>query len=152
MIRHSTLRLFSAATITGPWREHPGSPIIAQDGHAARPAGRVVLWNGNPLRFAQDCDPVYGAAVRAFAITRLTADEYAETEVSPGPILSSGTGIWNSGGMHHIDPHQLPDGSWLACVDGWRDVTNTAADNSTVFKPPRPFVQAPAAGGVAASR
>lgn len=121
-VPHSTLRLFYAETITGPWREHPKSPIVAGNAHKARPAGRVIVWHGNPVRFAQDCEPVYGTAVRAFAITALTPDDYAERPITPEPILCGGAAAWNSGGMHHIDPHLLADGSWLASVDGWRDI------------------------------
>ena len=29
---------------------------------------------------------------------------------------------WNKDRMHHVDPHQLEDGSWIACVDGWAKV------------------------------
>ena len=120
LVRHSTLRLFYAETIAGPWREHRKSPIVAGDPRKARPAGRVIVWHGSPVRFAQDCEPVYGTAVRAFAITELTPDDYAEHPIAPEPILCGGAAAWNSGGMHHLDPHLLPDGSWLASVDGWR--------------------------------
>ena len=72
------------------------------------------------MRFAQDCEPIYGTAVRAFAITELTPTDYAEQPLTDGPILRGGAADWNSNGMHHIDPHMLPGGSWLASVDGWR--------------------------------
>jgi hypothetical protein len=29
-----------------------------------------------------------------------------------------GTG-WNRSRMHHIDPHHVGSGHWIACVDGW---------------------------------
>jgi hypothetical protein len=25
---------------------------------------------------------------------------------------------WNSQRMHHVDPHLMTDGRWIACVDG----------------------------------
>ena len=71
------------------------------------------------LRYAQDCYPEYGTQVRAFEVTELTTTTYTERESPSNPVLSgSGTG-WNASGMHNIDPHRLPDGTWLACVDGW---------------------------------
>jgi hypothetical protein len=119
------LRLYHAERLTGPWIEHKRSPIVGDDGHIARPAGRVIVWQDHPIRFAQDCDPIYGTAVRAFAITTLTIDGYAERLLAADPVLrGSGLG-WNSGGMHHVDPQPLPGSAWLASVDGWREVSAT---------------------------
>ncbi len=51
-------------------------------------------------------------------ITELTTKRYHEREVNESPVLkASGVG-WNASGMHHIDPHLLDDGRWIACVDG----------------------------------
>ena len=125
---HDMLRLFFAADLQGPWHEHPRSPLHERNPHTARPAGRVVVHNERVLRFTQDCAPVYGALVRAFEVTRLSTTHYAERPVSGVPVLQgSGTG-WNAAGMHHLDPHRLPDGSWIACVDGffWHAVVSTS--------------------------
>lgn len=85
----------------------------------ARPGGRVVELDGVLIRFAQNCETQYGMDVRAFAISELTSTTYEEREVAQNPVLRpSGVG-WNACGMHHVDPHQLSDGRWLACVDGW---------------------------------
>lgn len=35
----------------------------------------------------------------------------------PVPLLQPGVD-WNGQRYHHIDAHQLPDGSWLAAMDG----------------------------------
>jgi hypothetical protein len=111
------LRLFVSDRLTGSYQEHPRSPIVADD-TCARPAGRIVIHDGLPLRFAQVGRPSYGTAVRAFRITELTPDSYREEELSPSPLLTaSGTG-WNANGMHHIDAHRLEDGTWIAAVDG----------------------------------
>ena len=67
-----TLRFYYADHLLGPWFEHSKSPIVKGNGHIARPAGRVVIFNGRPIRYAQDCHPVYGAQVRAFEITTLS--------------------------------------------------------------------------------
>jgi hypothetical protein len=114
-----TLRLYYTADLFGAWKEHPKSPVINRDPRVARPAGRPVYFNGQLIRFAQDCRRVYGLAVNAFIIKRLTTLEYEEEEYLHNPILfASGLG-WNSDGMHHIDVHRQSDDHWIAAVDGW---------------------------------
>lgn len=114
------LRLFHANHLTGPWLEHPQSPLVKNDMHIARPAGRVRRVNGKIIRLTQDCHPLYGRLVRAFEVTQLTETQYQECGASRRPVLNpTGTG-WNACGMHHMDAHLTDDGLWLACVDGWR--------------------------------
>lgn len=113
-----TLRLFYADILTGPWQEHPKSPIVSGNKHIARPAGRVQLIGGSILRFAQNCFPSYGTDVRAFVISELTARGYKERECQKGPILLPARTGWNRSGMHHVDVHCLGDSTWVACVDG----------------------------------
>jgi beta-xylosidase len=119
--KYDTLRLYYADELTGPWIEHPKSPIINGNPHIARPAGRVVVMHDRIIRYTQDCYPFYGMQVRAFEITELTPTNYQEKEVEGASVLTpSPTGFgWNGGGMHHIDPHLNEDGTWIACVDGW---------------------------------
>jgi hypothetical protein len=57
---HRSLRLYSASQLEGPWEEHPESPIVEYDAGIARPAGRVVAFDGRLIRFAQDCSRQYG--------------------------------------------------------------------------------------------
>lgn len=114
-----TLSLFHAAELTGAWSEHPRSPVVASDPGRARPGGRVISTSNRLIRFAQDCRGAYGKNVRAFEITRLTPSEYEEREISDAPVLSGSGRGWNRFGMHHLDPHELPGGEWIACVDGW---------------------------------
>lgn len=117
---HKTLRLYLADDLTGPWFEHPASPVIRDDARSARPAGRVTLFNGRAVRYAQECHPYYGTRVRAFEITEITTQTYAEREIEIPGLAASGSG-WNQHGMHHIDAHPAPDNNgWIACVDGWR--------------------------------
>jgi hypothetical protein len=120
------LRLFWARRLLGPWEEHPSSPI-AEDVLTARPAGRVILYEGRPVRFAQGGHPVYGTDVRAFEILELSPTRYRERPIGPIPVLGPGEQRWNRGGMHHIDAHAVPDGTWIACVDGWRERTENVA-------------------------
>jgi hypothetical protein len=114
-----SLRLFEAEKPTGPWYEHPASPIIAQDNGRARPAGRVLTIDGNLYRFAQDCRNVYGEAVNAFRIETLNSSQYAEQEHSRNPILAAGEDWWNKGGSHHFDACPTDARNWLVCFDGW---------------------------------
>ena len=117
--QHDTLRLYFAEDLTGPWREHPRSPLIHGDKCRARPAGRILTCNNKLIRFAQECAPQYGTRVRAFDILELTTTDYTEVENLASPVLQPGNSGWNATGMHHIDAQQQPDGSWLACVDGF---------------------------------
>jgi hypothetical protein len=115
--RHDVLRLWSAAGLRGPWREHPASPIVSGNARIGRPAGRPVAHAGRLYRFAQDCSREYGSCVRALEITRLTAAEYEEREASAAPVLAGGAAAWNARRMHHLDAHAFGSG-WIACVDG----------------------------------
>jgi hypothetical protein len=112
-----TLRLFVSDKLIGSYHEHPSSPIVVDDTRA-RPAGRVIMHEGAPLRFAQVGRPSYGTAVRAFRITELTPTSYREEEVATAPILTASGAGWNANGMHHIDAHRLEDGTWIGAVDG----------------------------------
>jgi hypothetical protein len=113
-----TLHLFFAEQLLGPWRPHPQSPIVADDRHIARPGGRVLRLDGKLIRFAQDCIPRYGTRLQAVEMTELSRRRYAERICSANPILTPAGEGWNSVGMHHMDAHSLPDGTWIACVDG----------------------------------
>jgi hypothetical protein len=112
-----TLRLFSSESLMGAWREHPASPVVASDPRTARPAGRVVNLDGRPVRFAQDCYPFYGSRTLAFEILTLSETEYRERPVPTPVLVGTGSG-WNGSAMHHVDAHQLDDGSWIGFVDG----------------------------------
>lgn len=116
--QHDTLRLYCADDLRGPWTEHPASPIVEGNKRNARPGGRVLVLDDQIVRFAQDCVLRYGAQLRAFNITELTPGSYREQEHPCSPVLKAGQG-WNALGMHHIDPHAMSDGQWIACVDGF---------------------------------
>jgi hypothetical protein len=111
------LHLYFSEALEGPWREHPQSPLLQGDPHAARPAGRVVSDAGRLIRFSQDGVPWYGRRVLAFEITELTPERYRERPL--GPVLLPGEG-WNRDGMHHLDPQPDGEGGWIAAVDGFR--------------------------------
>jgi hypothetical protein len=111
--RYDTLRLFSARHLSGPWDEHPRSPLVDGDSGFARPGGRIVA-SDQIIRFAQDCRGQYGQRLRAFEVTELSTSAYAEKEIEPNWDLAA----WNVTAMHHIDAHHAGDGQWLAFVDG----------------------------------
>lgn len=78
------------------------------------------MFHDRIVRYAQDDDPTYGNQVRAFEVTTLTTESYEEREATKPIVLkASGTG-WNAAGMHNIDPHQIGENRWIACVDGYR--------------------------------
>jgi hypothetical protein len=120
-MEHDTLRLYFAEELTGPWVEHPKSPLIQRNASTARPAGRILAYDGKVVRFAQNAAPYYGTDVRAFEATELTTTTYRERESGQPILRPSGSG-WNACGMHHLDAHRLNDGAWIASVDGWFSV------------------------------
>lgn len=118
LLQYTDCDLYMAETLEGPWRPHPCNPIVRDDRSSARPGGRVLIWDGRPIRHAQDGLPRYGSRVRAFAVAELTATRYREEEMPESPVLvPSGEG-WNRVAMHHVDPHPAPGGGWIVCVDG----------------------------------
>jgi hypothetical protein len=123
-ITNDRLRLYQADDLTGPWVEHPRSPVVAGDNTKARPAGRLTPYGDKLVRYAQDDGRFYGRAVRAFVIDKLTPTEYEEHEAEVSPILKGSAEFltwadWNAKGMHTLDPHEVETGRWVACVDGF---------------------------------
>jgi hypothetical protein len=115
---NDALHLYYADELTGPWKEHPESPVVKGDIRIARPAGRILVLGNKIIRYAQDGARIYGDKVRAFETTELTTTSFKQQEVKESPILQgSGTG-WNAERMHQIDPHQIDENRWIACVDG----------------------------------
>jgi hypothetical protein len=113
-----TLHLFASQSPMGPWGEVPGSPVIQRNKMVARPGGRVVTDGTRTIRFVQDCESIYGGALRVFQIDSLTPSAFSQHELLEGPLLSKSGEGWNADRMHHADAHQLGDGTWLAAVDG----------------------------------
>lgn len=117
------LVLYHAQELAGPWIAHPANPLVLHDKNIDRPGGRIIIDNGLLIRYAQDGDPDYGNALRAFQVDLMDTAQFFQHEITDRPILEASGSGWNALGMHHIDPHQLPDGSWLACVDGKTSTT-----------------------------
>lgn len=118
--KNDTLRLFLADELTGPWQEHPASPIVEKNNHIARSSGRVLEYDGRLYRFTMDVNPPFGThQVMALEIIELTPTSYEEVLVSKEPILKADGSGWNSQAMHQIDPHQVGEKKWIASVDGF---------------------------------
>jgi hypothetical protein len=113
------LQLFYADDLFGPWKEHPESPLISDDARIARPGGGALLVDNKPVRLAQNCLPSYGNSLNAFCISTLSKTDYREHAFARNPILSPGRSAWTLHGMHHMDAHELREGEWVACVDGY---------------------------------
>ena len=117
--RWGRLDLHVADHPLGPFAPHPLSPVVYNDSTIARPAGRVVRHGDKLIRFAQDCSTDYGLQVWAATIDCLTPHEYAETALRDQPVVTPTGRGWTRRRMHHVDAHPMPDGSWIAAVDGW---------------------------------
>lgn len=116
-----SLALYHSHELRGPWSEHPESPLIMSNMHICRPGGRLVIHDDTVIRYTQDDEPSYGNGLRAFQIDDLTTESYSEHEICQSPILGASGAGWNAAGMHHIDPYQVKDNGWIACVDGKTD-------------------------------
>jgi hypothetical protein len=117
---YSTI-LYEANNLAGPYIEHPQSPIIQRSRVHGRSGGRIAHLNNRIIRYVQDCYPTYGRQLRAFEITELSSNSYAEKEIPGSPILQPSGSGWNADGMHTLDPIQVDLNRWVACVDGFND-------------------------------
>jgi len=101
------LYLWSAPDFRGPWTPHRANPVLV-DTAAARPAGRVVVHDGRPVRPVQDCSRSYGWALGLMGIDRLDDEGFAQSLLSrieagplwPGSRLHS---LNAAGGFEFID-------------------------------------------------
>jgi hypothetical protein len=105
---YDELYLFHADSPRGPWKEHPSNPIKS-DVRSARPAGRLIQWNGAWYRPGQDCSRRYGYSIVIHKILRWNMDEYEEVEVSK--VLPQ----WSK---NLVGTHTLNHCQGLTVVDG----------------------------------
>jgi hypothetical protein len=121
---NDTLYLFYADELTGPWTEHPASPIVTDNVHKARPSGRLIVFEDKLYRYTMDINPPIGThQVMAYEITEITPDTYAEVLVKTDPVLQASGNGWRAQAMHQIDPVEIRPGSWIAAVDGFGKYT-----------------------------
>jgi hypothetical protein len=116
--------IYHADKLEGPWLPHARNPISVGNRRKSRPAGRMISYEGQLLRLAQDYETHYGSSVRAYVVEDLTAQTYRERAAleNDAPLLCATGQGWNATGMHHMDAHLLEPGRWIACVDGRRTV------------------------------
>lgn len=112
------LCIFHSRALVGPWQPHPANPLWPGNRRYSRPGGRILRAGGQLLRFAQDSWPAYGSRLHAFAIDRLTTEQYVEHLCPQSPILKATGRGWNALAMHHLDAVEVAPGQWLAAVDG----------------------------------
>lgn len=76
---NTTLNIFHADGLSGPWLPHAQNPVKI-DVRSARPAGRPFVVGDRLIRPGQDCSVRYGGAIRLNQIVTLTPDAFEETE------------------------------------------------------------------------
>lgn len=117
---NDTLYLHYADSLTGPWKEHPQSPIVVGDVHKSRPSGRLLIYEGKLYRFTMDINPPVGThQVMAYEITEITHETYSEKLAQEDPVVKPSGSGWNGQAMHQLDPVQVDSDSWVASVDGF---------------------------------
>ena len=116
---NDNLNIYYSKNLLGKWTHHPMSPVIKNNPHIVRGGGRIIEYNGELYRFAQDCYPGYGIQVFAFKILKLTATSYKEKILDNNPIIKASGFGWNKYGMHTVDPIYLGNSNWLSAVDGY---------------------------------
>ncbi|MCB2054295.1 MAG: hypothetical protein KDE35_08650 [Geminicoccaceae bacterium] len=109
----TTLCLFHAPDLEGPWRPHPMNPVKTDIG-SARPAGPLFRRGADLIRPAQDCSRRYGGAVVFNRVLALDARVYVEETV--GRLDPDPAGPWPHG-LHTLTP--IGDGRSL--IDGKRE-------------------------------
>jgi hypothetical protein len=117
---NDVLNLYYSDTLMGAWMQHPLSPIVRDDRHKSRPAGRLLVFDGKLYRLAQDDYPIYGSQVFAYEIIEISRTTYREKLAFDGPIVKASQRGWNSDRMHHLDALMVNPRRWLVAVDGYR--------------------------------
>jgi hypothetical protein len=117
---NDTLYLFMADNLTGPWTEHPMSPIVKENNHIARSSGRLLVYGDQLYRYTMDVNPPSGThQITAIKIIEISPTHYAEEPVGENPILKAHGHGWTEQAMHQIDPVQVAPHRWVASVDGY---------------------------------
>lgn len=120
--KNGQLEVWVAPSPLGPWKEHSKNPIRnGPKSDGARNGGSPFVHEGKLYRLGQDCGETYGRRLRVFHVVTLTKDLYHEVEVPLNLEESKkGRNAWNGMRYHHLNPHQLPSGEWIAVGDGDR--------------------------------
>ncbi|MFW6052484.1 MAG: glucosamine inositolphosphorylceramide transferase family protein [Desulfosalsimonas sp.] len=114
--RKKRLYLYCADDLTGNWAPHPKSPV--RRGNYSRCAGRILCFNGEMFRPAQELSKGYGNSMRIFKIRELSEQKYSETPLGKGDFLYPFGGTWARFGMHHFDAVKISEKNYFAVFDG----------------------------------
>lgn len=109
----SKLRVWFAPKLHGPWKAHPGNPVVT-DVQSARPAGTPFEVGGELYRPGQDCSRTYGGAITVSRVARLSTTDYREERAATVGPLRAGP---YSKGMHTLSSfggRTLIDAKWKA--------------------------------------
>jgi hypothetical protein len=74
---NAQVSLYYSDSLQGPWLPHRANPVV-RDVRRARPAGRVIAWDGGLIRPGQDCTTRYGSGIVLSRIVELSPSAYAE--------------------------------------------------------------------------
>ena len=107
----STLFLWHAPELLGPWQAHPANPLKV-DIRSSLPAGTPFIFEGNLYRPAQDSSRAYGGGITINRVQRLTLHDFSEEPVAHvEPIAPYSGGI-----------HTLAGSGSVTIVDGNRAI------------------------------
>ena len=107
------LELYLSRHLSGKYAPHPCSPIVCSN-KVGRNAGRIMEYNGEVLRFSQDCSIRYGDNVSVSRITVLTQNDYREEQIYEN-IIPTDQCFYKKGG-HHFSAAEL-DGGIIVATD-----------------------------------
>lgn len=100
-------KLFVANEITGPYVEHPASPITIDKSHG-RNGGCVTFAENKIFRIAQNCSETYGGSISIFTIDEINSLKYRESLVREiTPITPYNLGIHT---ISSLDDYTVIDG------------------------------------------
>ena len=109
------LRLYHSSDLTGPYIEHPASPLTADPRFSRCGGSPLRLRDGSLLRLAQDCSSTYGRGLHAMRISIISSLEYRETLFRADFLPRDER--WNANGTHHLSVVEF-NGVQVRAVDG----------------------------------
>ncbi|MEI8214246.1 MAG: hypothetical protein WCI02_19025 [Planctomycetota bacterium] len=111
------LRVFHSTSPLGPWKSLVQPIARIYNKRNVRPGGKTVRYQGQLLRFVQDCQKYYGHQLRAMRIKTLNRFFYREVPWRPDPFFQPGHAHWCGAAMHHLDAHCRGE-EWIGFIDG----------------------------------
>lgn len=75
--KNSELHLYYSSSLMGPYQPHSGNPV-KKDASGSRPAGNIIMVDGEWYRPTQNCRYYYGQSIVIQRITQLNPDKFRE--------------------------------------------------------------------------